>query len=217
MSGSPTQTKIGIGATLATAILLLLCVSSTGHATEPTPEAITTLGWWQSIWCMQRWSPYASGIGIGILSWLTFLLSNKAIGVSTAYARTSGMIDKWIEGPQVEEKEYYREYAPKVDWGWMLVAGLFVGAFLSAYLSGDFKIEVVPSLWETHFGDNPFLRLLATFVGGTILGIGARWADGCTSGHGISGTLQLIVSSWIAVMCFLVGGIVTAHLMVHLF
>ena len=45
---------------------------------------------------------------------------------------------------------------------------------------------------------------------------GARLAGGCTSGHGISGTLQLAVSSWIAVICFFVGGIVTALLLYRL-
>ena len=40
----------------------------------------------------------------------------------------------------------------------------------------------------------------------------ARWAGGCTSGHGISGTLQLAVSSWIAAGCFFIGGIATAML-----
>ena len=47
-------------------------------------------------------------------------------------------------------------------------------------------------------------------VGGIIMGFGARWAGGCTSGHGISGTLQLVVSSWLAAICFFVSGIVTA-------
>ena len=37
-------------------------------------------------------------------------------------------------------------------------------------------------------------------------------ADGCTSGHGISGTLQLAVSSWISAICFFMGGILTAHI-----
>ena len=41
---------------------------------------------------MQHWSPYAVGIGIGVLSWLTFVLSDKPIGCSTAFARFSGMI-----------------------------------------------------------------------------------------------------------------------------
>ena len=45
------------------------------------------------------------------------------------------------------------------------------------------------------------------------MAFGARMAGGCTSGHGISGTLQLSVGSWIAVVCFFVGGIATALLM----
>ncbi|MDD5736170.1 MAG: YeeE/YedE thiosulfate transporter family protein [Methanothrix soehngenii] len=44
------------------------------------------------------------------------------------------------------------------------------------------------------------------------MGLGARWADGCTSGHGISGTLQLSLVSWIAVVCFFVSGIAVAAL-----
>ncbi|MCR3883022.1 MAG: YeeE/YedE family protein [Methanothrix sp.] len=40
--------------------------------------------------------------------------------------------------------------------------------------------------------------------------MGARWAGGCTSGHGISGTLQLAASSWVAVIAFFVGGVATA-------
>jgi uncharacterized membrane protein YedE/YeeE len=55
---------------------------------------------------------------------------------------------------------------------------------------------------------------VVALVGGVFLGIGSRWADGCTSGHGISGTLQMVVSSWIAVICFFIGGVVTALLIV---
>jgi uncharacterized membrane protein YedE/YeeE len=47
------------------------------------------------------------------------------------------------------------------------------------------------------------------------MGFGSRWANGCTSGHGISGTMQLAVSSWVSVVFFFIGGIVTAMLMYH--
>jgi uncharacterized membrane protein YedE/YeeE len=56
---------------------------------------------------------------------------------------------------------------------------------------------------------------MVAFIGGVVLGIGARWADGCTSGHGISGTLQLVVSSWVAVICFFIGGVATAFLLFY--
>ena len=41
-----------------------------------------------SVFKQVRWSPYAVGAGIGLLSVLTFFFSNEAIGVSGAYART---------------------------------------------------------------------------------------------------------------------------------
>jgi uncharacterized protein len=53
-------------------------------------------------------------------------------------------------------------------------------------------------------------------IGGIFLGFGARWADGCTSGHGISGALQLAVSSWISALAFFVSGILVAHILFRL-
>src|SRR6056297_1250962 len=93
------------------------------------------------------WSPYAVGIGIGILSWFTFLISKKPIGCSTAFARTSGMIEKIFRGKKVENKLYYQEFRPIVDWEWMLVLGVVFGSLVSSLISGDFGFQWVPSLW----------------------------------------------------------------------
>ena len=162
-----------------------------------------------------RWSPYVVGAGIGLLSVCTFLFSNEAIGVSGAYARTAGMIEKGFRGLQVENKEYYQMHRPSINWEWMLVAGLIIGSFVSALLSGDFAVVMVPKFWAQSAGESPLLRWLAAFTGGAVMGFGARWARGCTSGHGISGTLQLAVSSWIATAALFIGGIITAMLLFH--
>ncbi len=159
---------------------------------------------------MARWSPYAVGIGIGILSWLTFLLSDKPISCSTAFARTSGMIERLFRGKKVLNKEYYRKFTPRAEWDWMLVAGLLLGAFLSAKMSGVFQWQWVPETWTATFGSLFSVRWLVALFGGILMGIGARWAGGCTSGHGISGALQWAVSSWIAAVCFFIGGIAAA-------
>jgi hypothetical protein len=188
-----------------------LLISSAGWAAGSSQDSS------RSIWAMVRWSPYLVGAGIGVLSWLAFVLSDKPIGVSTAYAQSAGMIEKTIRGSEVEEKPYYREYVPRISWTWMLVIGIIVGAFISARLSGDFQLRWIPPLWEEKIGDSVFFRWLAAFIGGAILGIGARWADGCTSGHGISGALQLVVSSWVAVICFFAGGVIAAQLLFLLF
>ncbi len=161
---------------------------------------------------MERWSPYVVGVGIGVLSWLTFLLSDKAIGCSTAFARTAGMIEKIFAGGKVKEKPYYQRFPPVIDWEWMLVAGILCGAFIAAMLAGQFRIEWIPSKWAAAAGGSVLTRWLAALAGGLCIGFGARWAGGCTSGHGISGTLQLAVSSWLAAICFFIGGIITAKL-----
>ncbi|MEF8835106.1 MAG: YeeE/YedE thiosulfate transporter family protein [Candidatus Thermoplasmatota archaeon] len=159
------------------------------------------------------WSPYIVGIGIGILIWLGFVFSNKAIGCSTAYARTSGMGEKLVRGDKVKDKPYYKKFVPKIDWEWMLVLGVVVGAFLSSILSGSFRIETVPEIWKNTFGSGLVLRLVGALIGGILLGFGARMAGGCTSGHGISGTSQLSLGSWLAFVFFFIGGILTALLL----
>lgn len=159
-----------------------------------------------------RWSPYAAGIGIGILSWLTFLISKKPIACSTTFAKTSGLIEQLLRGERAAKRPYYQEIKLGVDWQYMLVVGIVIGSLLSALLSGDFQWQWVPPLWASAFGDSALLRLVAALIGGVFLGFGARWADGCTSGHGISGTMQLAVSSWISAPCFFIGGIIVAKL-----
>ncbi len=162
-----------------------------------------------------RWSPYVAGIGIGVLSWLTFLLSDKPLGCSTAFARSAGLIERLFRGRKAEERPYYQEVKPHIDWGWMLVCGILVGAVGSALLSGEFQWAWVPAKWASEAGTGSLARWLVALAGGFFIGFGARWAGGCTSGHGISGTLQLTVSSWIATICFFLGGIATAMLIYH--
>ena len=160
-----------------------------------------------------RWSPYVVGVGIGMLSWFSFYISDKPIACSTTFAKASGKIERLFRGQSVERKPYYEKIGLTVDWQWMLVTGVIIGSFLSAQLSGDFHLQGVPDLWASAFGGSFLLRTLGAVAGGVFLGLGARWADGCTSGHGISGTLQLTVSSWISAVSFFIGGILAAWIL----
>jgi uncharacterized protein len=160
-----------------------------------------------------RWSPYAVGIGIGVLSWFTMLISRKPLGCSTSFARTAGMIEKAFRGPQVELKPYYQKTKPVIDWQWMMVLGIVIGSCISSLLSGAFDLQWVPSVWAATFGTAVVPRLIVALLGGVIIGFGSRWAGGCTSGHGISGTMQLAVSGWISAICFFIGGIIAAYLL----
>jgi len=126
------------------------------------------------------------------------------------------MIEKLFRGKKVDRKPYYREFKPMVDWEWMLVLGIVIGSLISSIISGDFNWQWVPSRWAAAFGGSVLPRVVAAVIGGVCLGFGARWAGGCTSGHGISGTLQLAVSSWISAVCFFISGIISALLLYNL-
>lgn len=168
-------------------------------------------------WLTQpQWSPYVVGVAIGVLGIVALLFSDKTIGCSTAFARTSGMLGRLLSREKVDSNPYYQQFRPVVDWEWMLVLGVVIGAFLSAALSGTLDVKVVPDRWGMAFGFARVPRLIVALLGGLVMGFGARWAGGCTSGHGISGTMQLAVSSWISAVCFFVGGIITAMVIFRL-
>lgn len=153
------------------------------------------------------------GAGIGILSWLTFYFSDKPIGASSFYASVAGLVGKAIAPRHTASLKYYHENPPKLDWSIVFVLAIIIGAFVAAYTGGEITDEWLPSMWVARFGDSIWLRALAAIAGGALMGFGARLAGGCTSGHGISGTLQLNVASWLAVICMFVGGIGTAMLL----
>ena len=50
--------------------------------------------------------------------------------------------------------------------------------------------------------------------GGLLIGFGTRWANGCTSGHAISGLSDLQLPSLVAVIGFFIGGLVMTHLLI---
>ena len=158
------------------------------------------------------WSPCAVGVGIGILSWVTFLLMFKAIGVSTTFVRFVAFIESIFSTKHVLQTEYlakYVEIKPIFEWQFALVISIFIGAWASAKLSGV-SFSFIPYLWGQNFGYSKTVRAIGAFIGGFLILFGARLAGGCTSGHGISGGLQLATSSWIFILSFFVGGIITA-------
>ena len=157
---------------------------------------------------------YLIGAGIGVLSWVVFVVVNAPLGISTALSEASGAAVIPIMGAQaVAANPYWAKNIPAWDYGTLFLAGTFLGALISAVLGGAFKWELVPSVWRERYGDRVMKRLAAAFIGGAVIMFGARLAGGCTSGHGISGTLQLAVSSWVFFIVMFAAGVVTARIM----
>jgi len=158
-----------------------------------------------------RWNPYVVGLGIGVLSWVVFAVANHPLGISTALSSVSSLCATPILGSEaVANNAYWSKKPFQWNYGMLFLVGTFLGSLGSVLVSRTFRVEKVPSAWSERFGKSPLKRLIIAFVGGVIIMYGARMAGGCTSGHGISGSLQLALSSWIFFITLFAAGIVTA-------
>ncbi len=152
---------------------------------------------------------WLGGTIIGLLAVIAVALV-QPIGMSSEFAHMGGRIASLIS-PEAAKNPYWQG---KLGIGWVtvLALGAFIGAALAAFLTRKPSLEI-PSVWAERFGSDRWKRYLVAFVGGFIMLFGARLADGCTSGHMISGISQLAVSSFIFAVTIFATGILTAKLL----
>jgi hypothetical protein len=166
---------------------------------------------------MKAWSPYMAGILIGLLQIPAFLLIETALGTSSSYVTVGGMIAAVVD-PAIRDIGYVSKHLAATGKNWWqvaLVVGIALGAFLSMRLSGARRQPISP-IWARALGtSSPAVRYLVAFGAGFLMLLGARIADGCTSGHGLSGVAQLAVGSIVAVAAMFAGGIATALLVLR--
>lgn len=159
----------------------------------------------------RAWSPYLAGVLIGLLQIPAFLLLDTALGTSSSYVTVGASVAAWFDAGVVNIKYAARHIDGAKNW-WQVavVAGIALGALLSATLSGTRRHGVAP-VWTRVLGPGSAAKRCAlAFFAGFVMLAGARIADGCTSGHGISGIAQLAIGSFIAVGAMFAGGIFTA-------
>ena len=138
----------------------------------------------------RTFSWFVGGAALGILNALVFthFWSDRPIGASTAYpyivSQLLGM-----------DNEYTRKIAKAGLWEVIFLLGGLVGAFLIAVVKKEFQFKAVSPFWRETRGGGVFKRIVYAFLGGFLLIWGARMAGGCTSGHILSGGMQLALSS----------------------
>jgi len=143
------------------------------------------------------WTPYLAGAGIGLLSWIVFAVVDDPIGITTAFSAVAGAVAiPFLGADTVWSNSYWTATPPSLSYGTLFLLGVVLGGFWAARSFKQFRIEHVPAVWQERFGPSIPRRFGFAFLGGAIEMFGARLAGGCTSGHSISGGLQLAVSSW---------------------
>ena len=134
------------------------------------------------------------------------------LGASTTFVRAAGMLIGSLDPTYVADNAYYVKEKVIIDWQFMMIVGIFIGAFIASKMDDSFKLEAVPPEWEARFGGSVTKRAIAAILGGIVMMIGARMADGCPSGHGLSGMMQMSVSSYVALAFFFGVGALVANI-----
>lgn len=144
-------------------------------------------------------SPYVVGGAIGLLNTFAFATAKRGLGVTTAFESGAALAGRRLAPDAMHVNAYVarREEAPKVDWETLLVAGVLAGSYLASRGASDHEKQTVTRSWSRRFGASPGKRYAAALVGGAVMMFGARMANGCTSGHALTGTAQLSLSSWV--------------------
>lgn len=172
----------------------------------------------------QPWPWYVAGPLIGLTVPLLLLLGNKTFGISSTLRHTCAAC--------MPAKISFFDYDWKKEvWNMFFVVGILGGSFIAGFwFSNPNPVEINPlliseldgygitsltSMVPAEFVSWKRLMTLKGFifivVGGFLVGLGARYAGGCTSGHAIMGLSNLQWPSLVATCCFMLAGILTAN------
>ena len=175
----------------------------------------------------QPWPWYVAGPLIGLMVPLLLLSDNKQFGVSSTFRDFCALV---LPSKKISYFNYnIREHL----WRNLFVLGILIGGSfcalflnngqnigisektihdLSQYNISDFS-GLAPSEIYSWSGLCTLKGFLFICLGGLLVGFGTRYADGCTSGHAITGLSLLSLSSLLSVMGFFAGGLISTYLL----
>lgn len=157
------------------------------------------------------WNPYFAGFILGLVLLATFVLMGRGLGASGAMMRTVTFVVDKVSPAHVDANPYYSQYAggdqnPLDNWLVFEVLGVLVGGLLSGALAGRLKVTTDKGPNISKGG-----RLFFAFLGGGLMGFGARLARGCTSGQALSGGATLALGSWAFMMVMFAAAYAVAY------
>jgi uncharacterized membrane protein YedE/YeeE len=176
-------------------------------------------------WFNAEWPWYVAGPLIGLFVPALLLVGNKTFGIS-------GNLRHLCSAILPSRLEFFRyDWKSTGLWNLVFLAGVLVGGFLASHSGSPHAINIssatVTTLRQIGIHDfsgvvprelftwNALLTLrgfVSIVVGGFLVGFGAAYAAGCTSGHAISGLANFELPSLIAVFGFFAGGLAATYL-----
>lgn len=176
------------------------------------------------------WPWYVTGPLIGLIVPMLLLVGNRAFGISSSLRHLCAAVAP-------SDIPYFRYDWRSESWNLLFVGGIVVGAAIAAnwlVAAGEWTPVTTAFASELQrYGIDPHQTLLpkelfnwrglgslptltVTVIGGFLVGFGTRYANGCTSGHSITGLATLQLSGLVATLAFMAGGFVMADLILPL-
>ncbi|MHA4740755.1 YeeE/YedE family protein [Dyadobacter sp. MSC1_007] len=172
----------------------------------------------------QPWPWYLAGPLIGLTVPALLILGNKSFGISSSLRHVCAIC--------LPSKIPFFQYEWKREvWNLFFTSGIFLGGMIAAYhLSDHARVKIHQDLVNelSVYGVTDFSStvpkdlvswgklmtlpgMIMMIGGGFLVGFGARYAGGCTSGHAIMGLSTLQWPSLVATICFMIGGFAMAN------
>jgi uncharacterized protein len=177
------------------------------------------------------WPWWVAGPLIGLMVPILLLAGNRLFGVSSNFRHICAIV--------VPDRHDFFRYDWKRTglWNLTFAVGMIAGGWIAVHIIGS--PDAMTGIGEAAKADFAKLGLtdlhglaprevfswgalftvrglVSVVVGGFLVGFGARWAGGCTSGHAISGLAALELPSLVAVIGFFAGGLVVSWLVLPL-
>lgn len=158
-------------------------------------------------------NPYLAGVGLGLVLLAAFVLMGRGLGASGAFSSFTSWVMELVAPLHAKANAYYQGYLagdghPLKAWLVFEVLGVAAGALFSGLLAGRVHVTIEKG---PRVGNGA--RLVAAFIGGMLMAIGAHLARGCTSGQALSGGALLNAGSWAFMIMVFVGGYAAAWFM----
>lgn len=155
--------------------------------------------------------PYLGGVLLGVVLFLAFFLTGNGLGASGGLNRILVYVQDLIVPGHIDQTPYLLKMAggelnPLNHWIVFMLLGTIAGGFLSGWLNGRLKVETNkgPRISKKQ-------RWALAFIGGALMGYGARFARGCTSGQALSGGAVLSAGSWAFMFAVFAGAYALAY------
>lgn len=151
-------------------------------------------------------NPYLIGLLLGVVLLTTFVVMGRGMGASGALSTVVSVAVDKISPESVVGNDFYIGYLgdsegnPLKTWLIFEILGIVVGGFISGAIAGRNKLMIEKGPRFTNKK-----RLILAFVGGALMGYGAKLARGCTSGQALTGGSMLSVGGWAFMIAVFAG------------